>query len=158
MSFLSTSLSSPSLLPQLLLQCSPLLLTYPYLLLQLLFLSPVLAPVPRCGPFIIINKVPDAVSLISDLNPFFPVPPCEYGGPLQALRAGDYESVFGGLPGQIYHLPLFPKGQLARHNLLEGIHVLAMGPSQSARHPVIAWEIMHLAVPKLETGSPGTTF
>jgi len=64
------------------------------------------------------------VSLISDLNPFFPVPPCEYGGPLQALRAGDYESVFGGLPGQVDHLPLFPKGQLARHNLLEGIHVL----------------------------------
>ena len=34
-------------------------------------------------------------------------------------RAGDYESVFGGLPGQVDHLPLFPKGQLARHNLLE---------------------------------------
>ena len=35
------------------------------------------------------------------------------------FRAGDYESVFGGLPGQVDHLPLFPKGQLARHNLLE---------------------------------------
>ena len=136
---LSTSLCC--LLLQLLLWCSLLLFSLsPVLLSWLLLLpSPTLAPVPRCGPLIIINKVeigrdlsdqiiwctlllfqvPDAVSILSDLNPFFPVPPCEYGGPLQALRAGDYESVFGGLPGQVDHLPLFPKGQLARHNLLE---------------------------------------
>jgi len=96
---------------------------FPFLLV--LFLpTPSLAPVPRCGPLIIINKVPESQSLISDLNPFFPVPPCEYGGPLQALRAGDYESVFGGLPGQLDHIPLFPRGELAKHNLLEGIHIL----------------------------------
>jgi len=96
---------------------------FPLLLVPLLP-TPSLAPVPRCGPLIIINKVPESLSLISDLNPFFPVPPCEYGGPLQALRAGDYESVFGGLPGQLDHIPLFPRGELAKHNLLEGIHIL----------------------------------
>ena len=73
---------------------------FPFLLVPLLP-TPSLAPVPRCGPLIIINKVnlpndkvlrnrlfqvPESLSLISDLNPFFPVPPCEYGGPLQALR------------------------------------------------------------------------
>ena len=35
------------------------------------------------------------------------------------FRAGDYESVFGGLPGQLDHIPLFPRGELAKHNLLE---------------------------------------
>ena len=64
------------------------------LIIPLLLLRPVVAPVPRCSPFIIINKVPESMSLTSDMNPYFPVPPCEYGGPLQALLAGDYESVF----------------------------------------------------------------
>ena len=56
-----------------------------------LLATPALAPVPRCSPLIIINKVPDSTNLLSDLSPYFPVPPCEYGGPLAALRAGDYE-------------------------------------------------------------------
>ena len=73
------------------------------------------APVPRCGPFIFINKLPKSNSLLSDFNPYFPVPPCEYGGPLQALRAGDYEAVFGPLED---NLPFFP-GRLPRHNILE---------------------------------------
>lgn len=92
-----------------------------------LLATPALAPVPRCSPLIIINKVPDSTNLLSDLSPYFPVPPCEYGGPLAALRAGDYEvggflesplpqAVLGPREGNI---PLFPGGQLARHNILE---------------------------------------
>ena len=46
------------------------------------------APVPRCSPFIIINKLAEFNSIMSDANPYFPLPPCEYGGPLEALRAG----------------------------------------------------------------------
>jgi len=52
------------------------------------------APVPRCSPFLIINKVVEWQSWSSDMNPFFPVPPCEYGGPLQALLEGDMQAVF----------------------------------------------------------------
>jgi hypothetical protein len=90
------------------------------LFLLLLFVDCTWAPVPRCSPFILINKVPDSISLLSDFNPYFPVPPCEYGGPLRALRAGDYEAVFGPSEDNI---PFFP-GNLARHNLLEGIFLL----------------------------------
>ena len=32
------------------------------------------APVPRCSPFIIINKIPESTSLGADFNPYFPVP------------------------------------------------------------------------------------
>ncbi|XP_023346755.1 uncharacterized protein LOC111715638 [Eurytemora carolleeae] len=52
------------------------------------------APVTRCSPFIIINKVVEWQSWSSDMNPYFPVPPCEYGGPLQAILAGDMNAVF----------------------------------------------------------------
>ena len=101
-----------------------------------LLATPALAPVPRCSPLIIINKVPDSTNLLSDLSPYFPVPPCEYGGPLAALRAGDYEvgrlldqaevppssqAVFGPRDD---NLPLFPGQQLARHNILEGLVLL----------------------------------
>ena len=68
------------------------------------------APVPRCSPFIIINKIPESTSLGADFNPYFPVPgdpfillfyghsivgfsECEYGGPLQAMLAGDFKAV-----------------------------------------------------------------
>ena len=50
---------------------------------------PVPAPVPRCSPFIFINKLAEWTNIWSDSNPYFPVPPCEYGGPLQALARGD---------------------------------------------------------------------
>jgi hypothetical protein len=63
------------------------------LILQLLFLLLVAlprvpAPAPRCSPIFIINKIAEFSNLMSDLNPYFPVPPCEYGGPLRALLAG----------------------------------------------------------------------
>ena len=32
------------------------------------------APVPRCSPFIIINKIPESTSLGADFNPYFRVP------------------------------------------------------------------------------------
>ena len=32
------------------------------------------APVPRCSPFIIINKIPESTSFGADFNPYFPVP------------------------------------------------------------------------------------
>ena len=65
-------------------------------IISLLFflMSCVFAPVPRCSFFLFINKVPESNSLTSDMNPLFPVPPCEYGGPMQAIMAGDYEAVF----------------------------------------------------------------
>ena len=50
---------------QLLLRCSPLLL------LQLILPSPTLAPVPRCGPLIIINKVDFVCYLQNNLQPPF---------------------------------------------------------------------------------------
>ena len=53
--------------------------------------SPAPAPVPRCSPFIIINKLAEFNNLMSDSNPYFPVPPCEYGGPLEALARGDLQ-------------------------------------------------------------------
>lgn len=58
------------------------------------FIQPVPAPVPRCSPFIIINKVVEWQNWSSDMNPYFPVPPCEYGGPMQAIMAGDLNAVF----------------------------------------------------------------
>ena len=36
------------------------------------------APVPRCSPFIIINKLAEWSNLKSDANHYFPVPPCKY--------------------------------------------------------------------------------
>ena len=33
-----------------------------------------LRPVPRCSPFIIINKIPESTSFGADFNPYFPVP------------------------------------------------------------------------------------
>ena len=79
-------------------------------LLLLALLSGCYAPVPRCSPFIIINKIPESTSLGADFNPYFPVPgdpfillfyghsivgfsECEYGGPLQAMLAGDFKAV-----------------------------------------------------------------
>ncbi len=48
----------------------------------------------RCSPYIIINKLVESNNALSDSNPYFPVPPCEYGTPSEALRAGDYKAVF----------------------------------------------------------------
>ena len=64
-------------------------------LLQVLicFPQPTPAPVPRCSPFLFINKWAEFNSFWSDSNPYFPLPPCEYGGPLEALAAGDIKAV-----------------------------------------------------------------
>lgn len=58
------------------------------------FPLPTPAPVPRCSPLFIINKLAEFNNLMSDSNPYFPVPPCEYGNAMNALRAGDFRSVF----------------------------------------------------------------
>ena len=58
------------------------------------FPLPTPAPVPRCSPFFIINKLAEFNNLMSDSNPYFPMPPCEYGNTMNALRAGDFRSVF----------------------------------------------------------------
>ena len=42
----------------------------------------------------IINKLAEFNNLMSDSNPYFPMPPCEYGNAMNALRAGDFRSVF----------------------------------------------------------------
>ena len=36
------------------------------------------APVPRCSPLLFINKLPESSNLLSDANPYFPVPPCKF--------------------------------------------------------------------------------
>ena len=53
----------------------------------LFHLQQLFAPVPRCFPLFIINKVLESMSLTSDMNPYFPVAECEYGGPMQAILA-----------------------------------------------------------------------
>lgn len=60
----------------------------------LLLPHPTPAPVPRCSPFIIINKLAEFNNLMSDSNPYFPMPPCEYGSWQNALAKGDFRSVF----------------------------------------------------------------
>ena len=60
----------------------------------LFHLQQLFAPVPRCSPLFIINKVLESMSLTSDMNPYFPVAECEYGGPIQAILPGDFNSVF----------------------------------------------------------------
>ena len=63
---------------------------FDFCMFQVLFIYPtgVPAPVPRCSPYIIINKLAESSNIISDTNPYFPVGPCEYGNPLNAIRAG----------------------------------------------------------------------
>jgi len=78
---------------------------------------PVPAPVPRCSPFIFINKLAEWSNIWSDSNPYFPVPPCEYGGPLGALGKGDLRSVF--VTNQPLNIPL--------HNLYEFVWLLKTG-------------------------------
>ena len=79
------------------------------------------APVPRCSPFIIINKIPESSNFMNDFNPYFPVPECEYGGPLQAMLAGDYASV-SLLADGAWKIP--------RHNLYEGLWLFTKGPAK----------------------------
>ncbi|CAB4061001.1 unnamed protein product [Lepeophtheirus salmonis] len=81
------------------------------------------APVPRCSPFIIINKLAEFSNVLSDSNPYFPVPPCEYGGPGNAIRYGDYESVF----------VLARPDLIPRHNFYELIWFMKYGASRFGR-------------------------
>jgi len=75
------------------------------------------APVPRCSPFILINKVAEFSNIWSDSNPFFPVPPCEYGSPLNAIAAGDLEAV------SVFARPF----NIPRHNFYEFIWLIKTG-------------------------------
>eukprot|EP00088_Acartia_fossae_P045731 TRINITY_DN49282_c0_g1_i1.p1 TRINITY_DN49282_c0_g1~~TRINITY_DN49282_c0_g1_i1.p1 ORF type:complete len:201 (+),score=40.49 TRINITY_DN49282_c0_g1_i1:46-648(+) len=93
------------------------------ILFLLTFLSSAYAPVPRCSPFFIINKLMEWNSWTSDMNPYFPVPPCEHGGPMQAVLAGDYRSVF------IMDTPEI----IPRHNLHELIWYMKTGYSRLRR-------------------------
>merc|ERR1719187_3064635 len=81
----------------------------------------VFAPVPRCSPFIIINKVPESNSFSEDFSPYFPVPECEYGGPLQALMAGDFAAV-SLLADGAWKIP--------RHNAYELLWLFTKGPER----------------------------
>ena len=97
---------------------------------SLQWLDMAFAPVPRCSPFIgPINKLVESNSLTADFNPYFPVPPCEHGGPLQAVLAGDFESVF---------LLARPE-KIPRHNIYEGKWLHTEGPRRLAR--ILAGEV-----------------
>ena len=52
-------------------------LLLPWCLVLALFVQPTPAPVPRCSPMIIINKLAESSNILSDSNPYFPVPPCK---------------------------------------------------------------------------------
>ena len=52
------------------------------------------APVPRCSPLYKINKLVESTNIFSDSNPYFPVPPCEYGGPIAALKVTTFSLIF----------------------------------------------------------------
>jgi len=78
---------------------------------------PTPAPVPRCSPFIIINKLAEFNNFWSDSNPYFPLPPCEYGSWQNAIAKGDLESVF--VLAQPLKIPL--------HNFYEFIWFLKTG-------------------------------
>jgi len=86
-------------------------------LILILLVRPAPAPVPRCSPFIFINKLAEWTNVWSDSNPYFPVPPCEYGGPLEALSRGDFQSVF------VTAQPL----KISLHNFYEFIWLLKTG-------------------------------
>lgn len=83
----------------------------------LCLVTPVPAPVPRCSPLIIINKLVEFASIWSDNNSYFPVPPCEYGGPIAALEAGDFNAVF----------VLDEPEKVPRHNIYELVWFLKTG-------------------------------
>jgi len=98
---------------------------FPFIVLVLLLISfPLVpAPVPRCSPFIIINKLVEWTSLWSDSNSYFPVGPCEYGGPFQALQAGDNNAVF----------LLDEPEKIPRHNIYEFVWFLKTGATRMKR-------------------------
>ena len=87
------------------------------------FIHSVFAPVPRCSFFLFVNKIPESNSLTSDMNPLFPVPPCEYGGPMQAIMAGDYKAVF--ILSDANKIPL--------HNIHEGVWAVKTGYARLQR-------------------------
>ena len=71
----------------------------------------------RCSPYIIINKLVESNSWTSDSNSYFPVPPCEYGGPREALAAGDYKAVF----------VMAEPEKIPRHNFYEALWFMKTG-------------------------------
>lgn len=81
------------------------------------FPQPTPAPVPRCSPFLFINKWAEFNSFWADSNPYFPLPPCEYGGPLEALAQGDIKSV------SVLASPL----KIPRHNFYELVWFMKTG-------------------------------
>jgi hypothetical protein len=72
---------------------------------------------------IIIHKLAEYNSLMSDSNPYFPVPPCEYGGPLQAIRAGDWKAV------SVFAEP----AKIPLHNFYELIWFIKTGSARLGR-------------------------
>ena len=65
---------------------------------------PCLAPMPPCSPFILINKIVESTNILSDIHPYYPIPPCPHGGPLQAISKGDFNSVFiKDVPGHLWY-------------------------------------------------------
>eukprot|EP00095_Tigriopus_kingsejongensis_P002398 maker-scaffold1073_size64583-snap-gene-0.7 protein:Tk02398 transcript:maker-scaffold1073_size64583-snap-gene-0.7-mRNA-1 annotation:"unnamed protein product" len=86
-------------------------------ILVLELIQPVPAPVPRCSPLIIINKLAESTNILSDSNPYFPVPPCEYGGWTEALAEGDFQAV--SIFAEPQKIPL--------HNFYEFIWLLKTG-------------------------------
>jgi hypothetical protein len=82
-----------------------------------ILVQPTPAPVPRCSPYIIINKIVESNNAFSDSNPYFPVPPCEYGSPQAAIDAGDYKAVF----------VIAEPEKIPRHNFYESVWLMKTG-------------------------------
>jgi len=106
---------------------------------------PCLAPMPPCSPFILMNKLIESSNLMSDIHPYYPIPPCPHGGPLEALAKGDTESVFiKGVPGHLWYelswllaigLPRKLKALQGEYPVKINTDILTEGYQHHTRHP-----------------------
>ena len=114
-------------------------------LILMTILSFSLAPMPPCSPFILMNKVVESTNLLSDIHPYYPIPPCPYSGPLEALLKGDYDSVMiKDIPRHLWYelswllavgLPRKWRVVSGDYHIEVNTRILGEGYTHSTRHP-----------------------
>jgi len=114
-------------------------------ILALAVVPPCLSPMPPCSPFILMNKLVESSNLLSDLHPYYPIPPCPHGGPLEALAKGDVNSVFiKDVPRHLWYelswvlavgLPRKWAALLGDYPVLLNTDILREGYKHSTREP-----------------------
>lgn len=63
-------------------------------------MRPVVAPLPPCTPFLMVNKLVESNNWSSDMNPYYPVKPCPYKDPSKAPLNMRF-AIFSG-PGKLF--------------------------------------------------------